>query len=140
MPNITRSDLFDNMLDDVFKGFFVRPVHMEGAQTPQIKVDVRESDKSYIVHAEIPGVRKEDIHVTIDGNVVNILAEVKGERETTEGEKLLRRERYIGKVSRAFSLAQDIDDSQSSAKYQDGVLELVLPKRAAANSRKLSIQ
>lgn len=90
-----------------------RPVRFEGQQEVQIKVDVSEDDKAYTVHAEIPGVKKEDIHVTIDGNQVFISAEVKNEKETKEGEKVLRSERYYGKVSRAFTLAQDVDEASA---------------------------
>jgi len=88
MANITRYDPFDfgiEPLDDLFRGFF-RPVRMEGVPQVQIKMDVKENDKAYTVHAEIPGVKKEDIHVTIDGNQVSISAEVKKEKEEKETE------------------------------------------------------
>lgn len=143
MANISRYDPFDlatEPFDDLFRGFF-RPVRFEGQpQQMQIKVDVKENDKSYTVHADIPGVKKEDIHVTIDGNQVSISAEVKKEKEEKEGDKVLRSERYFGKVFRSFSLGQDIDEGASSAKYNDGVLELVLPKKKAAATKKLTVQ
>lgn len=142
MANLTRFDPFQlsnlDPFDDVFKGFF-RPVRVEGAPDVQIKMDVKEDDKRYTVHAEIPGVKKEDIHVTIDGNQVSISAETKQEKEVKDGEKVLRSERYYGKVSRSFSVASDIDEAASQAKYSDGVLELVLPKKAAATSKRLTI-
>ena len=106
----------------------------------QLKLDVREDDKAYTVHAEIPGVKKEDIHVQIDGNLVSISAEVKNEKEVKEGEKLLRSERYFGKLSRSFKLAQDVDDSKANARYNDGVLELTLPKRSNNGSKRLNIE
>ena len=84
--------------------------------------------------------KKEDIHVTIDGNQVAISAEVKKEKEVKEGEKVLRSERYYGKVSRAFTLGQDVDEAAAQAKYANGVLELHLPKKVAPASRKLVIQ
>jgi HSP20 family protein len=143
MANITRFDPFQistlDPFDDVFKGFF-RPVRTEGAPDVQIKMDVKEDDKAYIVHADIPGVKKEDIHVTIDGNLVSISAETKQEKEVKEGEKLLRSERYYGKASRSFSLASEIDEGASQAKYSDGVLELTLPKKAATSAKKLTIK
>jgi len=109
MANITRYDPFDVTLepfDDLFRGFF-RPVRFEGQpQQMQIKMDVKENDKTYNVHAEIPGVKKEDIHVTIEGNQVSISAEVKKEKEEKEGEKVLRSERYYGKVYRSFTLGR----------------------------------
>lgn len=143
MANISRYDPFEmtaEPFDDLFRGFF-RPVRFEGQpQQMQIKVDVKESDKSYTVHADIPGVKKEDIHVTIDGNQVSISAEVKKEKEEKEGEKVLRSERYYGKVARSFTLGSDIDEGASQAKYDNGVLELVLPKKTATPSKKLEIK
>ena len=100
-------------------------------------MDVKEDDKAYTVHAEIPGVKKEDISVSIDGNQVSISAEVKSQKEDKQGEKVLRSERYYGKVYRAFSLAQDVDQESAKAKYESGVLELALPKRAASATRRL---
>ena len=137
MANVTRFD----PLDDLFRGFFVRPVDMSGntQQPPSIKMDVKEQGDDYLVHAELPGVKKEDIHVIVDGNQVSISAEVKQEKETREGERLLRSERYFGKVSRSFQLGQEIDDSRAVAKFNDGVLELTLPKRAASPNKRLNI-
>jgi HSP20 family protein len=140
MANITRFSPASDALDDLFRGFFMHPVRFEGQQDVQIKMDVTEDDKVYKVHAEIPGVKKEDIHVSIEGNQVAISAEVKNEKEVKEGEKLLRSERYYGSVSRAFSLGQDVDEGAAQAKYNNGVLELTLPKKVVASARKLVIQ
>lgn len=142
MANLTRYDPFDLTIepfDDLFKGFF-RPVRMEGVPQMQIKMDVKEDGKTYTVHADIPGVKKEDIHVTIDGNQVSISAEVKKEKEEKEGEKVLRSERYYGKVARSFTLGSDIDEGASQAKYDNGVLELTLPKKTTTPSKKLEIK
>ena len=137
MANITRIDPFD----DLFRGFFVRPVDFEGtpAQPPAIKLDVTEQTDSYLIHADLPGVKKEDIHVLVDGNQVSISAEIKQEKETREGERVLRSERYFGKVSRSFQLSQEIDDSKASAKFNNGVLELTLPKRTETASKRLTV-
>ena len=141
MANVTRWDPFEDQLDDLFKGFFLRPVRVEQSQeATRIRVDVKEDDKSYVVHAEIPGVKKEEIQVSIDGNQVAISAEVKRQKEDKQAEKTLRTERYYGKVYRAFSLGQDVDQEQAQARYENGVLELTLPKRAAASTRRLSVQ
>ncbi|HUF22030.1 MAG TPA: Hsp20/alpha crystallin family protein [Burkholderiales bacterium] len=142
MANIARYNPFDETFDDLFKGFFVRPMAFENqAQTPlQIRMDVKEDDKSYIVHAEIPGVQKNDINITIDGNQVVISAEVKRQKEDKQGEKVLRSERYYGKVYRAFSLVHEVDESSAGAKYADGVLELTLPKKAVVSAKRLSVQ
>ncbi|MBI5109862.1 MAG: Hsp20 family protein [Rhodocyclales bacterium] len=128
-------------LDDLFRGFFVRPVDF-GTQpeAPAIKIDVRELESGYLVHAEIPGVNKEDIHVAVDGPVVSISAERRDEKDVREGERLLRTERYVGKISRSFQLAQEIDEAHVTAKYAEGVLELSLPKKVAAQARRIAIQ
>lgn len=136
MNPITRYDPFD----DFFRGFFVRPVEMgKDIEAPTIKIDVKEQENAYLVHAEMPGIRKEDIHVSVDGPVVSISAERKEEKDVKEGERVLRSERYFGKVSRSFQLGQDIDDNAAAAKFVDGVLELTLPKKAATQSKRLTI-
>jgi HSP20 family protein len=141
MANLARySYPLDETFDDLFKGFFVRPMTFENQGQAQFRIDVKEDDGAYVVQAEIPGVRKEDINVTINGNQVAISTEVKREREDKQGEKVLRSERYYGKVYRALSLAQDVDEASAKAKYNEGVLELRLPKKAAVTAKKLSIQ
>lgn len=143
MANLTRYDPFnlDNVFDDFFKGFVVRPMRGEGVpKVSDIKIDVSENDKGYTVKADIPGVKKEDIHVAIDGNMVSISAEVKQESEQKEGDKVIHSERYFGRVSRSFSLGSELDEGASQAKYADGVLELILAKKTAPAARKLTIQ
>lgn len=136
MSNLSRYD----PLDDLFRGFFVRPMELgAGVEAPTIKIDVKEQEKAFVVHAEMPGIRKEDIHVNIEGGVISITAERKQEKEVKEGERVLRTERYFGKVSRSFQLGQDIDDAAAGAKFSDGVLELTLPKKAATKSKRLAI-
>ncbi|MCF8149404.1 MAG: Hsp20/alpha crystallin family protein [Burkholderiaceae bacterium] len=137
MSNLIRRD----PLDDFFRGFFVRPVDFGSqADAPAVKIDVKEQENAYLVHAEIPGVKKDDIHVAIEGAVVSISAERREEKDVREGERVLRSERYVGKVSRSFQLAQEIDEGQVNAKYVDGVLELVMPKKAATQARRITIQ
>src|SRR5918997_508185 len=130
MANITR---FDEAFDDLLRGFFVRPVSFEGGgqgqtQVGQFRVDVSENEGAYLIRAEIPGVRKDDINISIDGDQVAISAEVKNEKEAKDGERALRSERYYGKVQRAFQLGQPVDENAAAAKYTDGILELTLPK------------
>ena len=133
-----RFDPFED-IDDWFRGF-LRPALLEGRQQMQIKIDLKEDDKAYTVRADIPGVKKEDIQVSVDGNQVSISAETRSGKEEKEGEKILRSERYVGKIARSFTLPHEVDDAQCQAKYSDGVLELTLPKKAAASAKKLSIQ
>ena len=142
MANISRYDPFGDVFDDLLKGFFVRPMAFEG-QTPvagRIKLDVSEKNGAFVVHAEIPGVKKEDIQVSIDGDEVSISAEARAEKEVKDDERVVHRERYYGKVARAIRLGTEIDQSAANAKYADGVLELTLPKKAPAAGRQLTIQ
>jgi len=142
MATLTR---FDEAFDDLLRGFFVRPVSFEGghpqqAAPAQFRVEVSENEQAYVVCAEIPGVRKEDINISIDGDQVAISAEVKNEKEAKDGERVLRSERYYGKLQRAFSLGQPVDENGAAAKYADGILELTLPKKAATQAKRITIQ
>jgi HSP20 family protein len=141
MGSIMRYSPFEDAVDDLFRGFFVRPVSLDApAGSAQFRVDVSESESAYILRAEMPGVKKEDINVTIDGDTVAVSAEVKNEKEVKNGERVLRSERYYGKVRRAFTLGQAVDEAGTSAKYVNGVLELTLPKKAAAQAKRITIQ
>jgi HSP20 family protein len=139
MANITRFDPLDD-LDNLFKGFMVRPLFQGSTATPpQIKLDVSEDDKAYTIKAEIPGVKKEDIRISVDGNLVSISAEVKKESEHKDGKKVVHNERYYGQVARSFTLDNEVDDGAAQAKYTDGVLEAVLPKKQQAPAKRITI-
>lgn len=138
MANLTKYDPFGD-IDDLFKGFMLRPVRLD-QQLPQIKVDVTENNGAYVVRADIPGVKKEDITVDIEGNVVSISAEVRKEKEEKQGTRVIRSERYVGSMSRSFSLAHDVDDKTAQAKYTDGVLELTLPRKSGSKPGKVVVQ
>ncbi len=142
MASIQRFDPFNELVDDLFKGFLVRPVSYDGRGDvlPRMKVDVAEKNGAYTVTAELPGVKKDDIQVTIDGAQVTLAAEVKRERETSQDERVLHTERVFGKASRSFTLPQEVDEAKAEAKFRDGVLELTLPKKAAAARKQISIQ
>jgi HSP20 family protein len=141
MANVNRYDPFGEIVDDFLKGFFVKPVAYEPNETVRrMRIDVTEQNGEYKVVAELPGVRKEDINVQIDGDQVSISAEARAERDAREGERVLHSERYVGKLARAFRLGEDIDDAKVVAKYADGVLELRLPKKATAASKQITIQ
>jgi len=137
--------LLDSEISDTFNTAlrrFFNPMALE-TDTPALKmrVDVSEKDNAYEVKADIPGVKKEDINVRIDGNVVQIDAEVNREKESKDKSgKVLRSERYWGNISRTFSLAQDVDDTKVVATYTDGVLTLELPKKASPESKKIAVQ
>jgi len=148
MANITHWDPFGDRIrlggladtfDDWFNRF-VRP-RMPGTGTPlEISIDVTQDANSYSVKADIPGVKKEDISVSIDGNVVTIGAEVKRESEEKKGETVLREERYVGQMQRSFSLPTEVDQGKAEAKYADGVLRLTLPKKPGSERKTLAIQ
>ncbi len=146
MVNIARYSPMDDAFDQLFRGFLLRPVALENDDTAanafaKFRADIAENDKAYTVRADLPGVKKDDIHVSIDGDQVSISAEVRRETEVKDnGERVLRSERYVGKFHRAFALGSAIDEAAASARYVDGVLELTLPKKAAAAARRLSIQ
>ena len=140
MANITRYDPF-NDLDDLFKGLFVRPMRFDLDVAPQMrmKIDVSKAEDTYTVKAEIPGVHKDDIQVSIDGSEVTISGEIKKESEEKKGEEVLRSERYYGKVSRSFTLPHDVDEAKVVAKYADGVLKLTLPMKSKSASKKITV-
>jgi HSP20 family protein len=146
MANITRFDPFGDLIRfDPFRDFETmlrapRAVWRNMPEAPEITMDVAEDDKGYRVKAEIPGARKEDIKVAIEGNQVSISAEVRKEQEEKKGETVLRSERYYGNQYRVFTLPQEVDAGSAEAKYDNGVLELVLPKRANGGAKQLAVQ
>jgi HSP20 family protein len=129
----------DAGFEDLVRSFF-KPVREARETAAPIKVDVHENKDAFVVRAEVPGVAKDDIHVSIEGNQVTISAEVKRESEQKEGERLVRSERYYGAVYRSFVLPVELDEAASNARYENGVLELTLAKRAESAARKLTIQ
>lgn len=143
MARIQLYDPFvDSAFDHIIRGFFQPvPAQRNGAQPAQsFRIDVTENDKGYVVHADLPGVSKDDIQVTIEGDQVTIAAEVKRESEKREGERVLHVERRTGSLLRSFTLSAELDEGASEARFENGVLELKLAKKAAAVGRKLTIQ
>lgn len=138
MANITRYDPFGD-LDDAFKGLLVRPLRFDVGQQMQIKMDVTKADNAYTVKAEMPGVKKDDIHLSVEGNQVTISGEARKESEEKKGEEVIRSERYYGKISRSFTLPNDVDEAKVVAKYADGVLNLTLPMKGKSAGRKIAI-
>ena len=127
-------------LDDLFAGFF-RPIQDSARGVSQsIRIDVSEDANAYRVAASLPGVKKEDIHVSVDQNEVTISAEIKREAAEREGERVLLSERFFGKATRVFSVAQDIEETAIQAKYTDGILSLVLPKKAPVSAKRITIE
>jgi HSP20 family protein len=143
MNALTRLERLDDMFPELFRRF-MQPMSFAGTEPlGEIRIDIDENDKSYTVKAEVPGAKKDDIRVEVDGNRVSIAAEVRKDREEKEpGDKgrVLVRETYRGSVSRSFTLAQDIDETGVAAKLEDGVLKLTLPKRAGSRNRQIAIE
>jgi HSP20 family protein len=142
MSNLRLLDpVFSDNFESTLRRFFAPTAFEADTTALKMRIDVAEQDNAYVVKADIPGVKKEDINVRIDGNVVQIDAEVKREKESKgEGGKVLRSERYYGTVSRTFSLADDVDEAKADARYADGVLTLQLPKKTTTAARKLTVQ
>ena len=147
MANISRyntlEDIF-NGINDIGKGFFVRPLSSampSGTQQPggTIRIDVREDKDAFAIRADIPGVKKEDIQVEVDDDLVSIRAEARQEREEKQGEKVVYTERSYGMASRSFTLPGPVDDKNAKADYKDGVLTLVLPKKLGAGGKRIPV-
>lgn len=146
MTNLTRWNPFKQMartdpfsdLEEMFRGLGMRPLLRDVESPPDLRLDVNEDDKAYHVKVDIPGVDKNDIEVSIDGNQVAISAEVKRETKKEQG-KEIHTERYRGAAYRAFTLPHDIDDAKAKAKYENGVLSLTLPKSANTRTHRIAI-
>ena len=140
MASLQIYDPFSETAVDTLFRHFLRPERNDRAAPQSVRVDVAETDKGYVVYAEIPGVKKDEIHVAIEGNQVTIAAEVKPLVVASEGTRVLRAERYNGNVYRSFTLPVELDETASEAKYDNGVLELRLVKKPAVAGRKLTVQ
>ena len=148
MVNVTRFSPIDDAFDNLLRGFVLRPASLDARETAvKFRVDISEDDKAYTVHADLPGVKKDDIHIAIDGEQVTITAETRAQtqavddvKDTNDGKRALRSERYAGKYYRAFTLGAEVDDTAAAARYADGVLELTLPKKAPAAAKRITIQ
>jgi len=145
--NLTRFNPFNDVarfdpmrsIEEMMQEFGVTP--WRGKESaPMIKMDVSETEKDYTVKAEIPGCKKEDIKVSIDGNLVSISAETKSEQEEKKNGSVVRSERYYGQQYRSFTLPQEVDDAKAEARYNDGVLELRLPKRPGTGGKQINVQ
>jgi len=141
MLNITRFNPLEDTFDNLLRGLPVWiPTPERRASAPaQFRMDVTENDKEYQVLAELPGVKKEEISITINGNEVAVSAEVKHEKLVKNGDTVLCAERFYGAIKREFSLGQEVDEASAQAKYDNGVLELTLPKKAVAAAKRLAV-
>jgi len=139
MAQLVRVEPITDRIEELMRGFF-QPVRATPDWSGEIRIDVHENDKAYVVQAELPGIKKEDSHVTVERNNVSISGEMKRQNEVKDGTKVVRSERFTGSVYRAFSLPADVDEAQANAKYEDGVLHLTLPKRSGSSNRRVEVR
>lgn len=125
--------------EDISRLLGLQPFSQQFERTLEMRLDVTEDDKDYHVEIDMPGVHKDAIDVSVEGNRVTVSAEVKHER-SQDRRKEVYSERYSGRAFRAFTLPQDVDSTKAEARYDGGVLALRLPKKASAQTRRLSIQ
>lgn len=145
--NLTRYDPFRELMrfdqfrgmDDILRDFPIANALRGIDAERRIRVDVAENDQEYLVKADVPGAKKEDIQVSVDGNIVTISATVQEEKQQTSGNAVYS-ERYAGSQYRSFSLPQEVDDTRTAAKYEDGVLHLTLPKKPGTARKQITIQ
>ena len=126
----------DGLLDEFLRPAFARPAR--GPAPRRIRVDVKETPDAYVVHAELPGVKKDAVRIDVEANEVAIATESPAAPEPKEGEKWLHVERYAGRSERRFALPAELDAARAEAKLVDGILQLTLPKKAAV-TRKVEV-
>ena len=122
---------------------FLRPSHAPGerpAAPRAIRVDVREAADAYVVQAELPGVKKDEIRIEVEGDEVVLAAETRREELAKDAGQWLHVERRFGKLERRFSLPQELDGTRADASFADGVLTLTLPKKAPTAVRRIEVR
>ena len=130
------------LFDEFDRAFFSNPFGTLNADTCSIRTDITETDNGYLLEAELPGYGKDDIALEIDGDMLTITAERKSETEEKDNQnRVIRSERRYGTCSRRFDISA-VDAESITAKYEDGILALNLPKKPeiAPQSRKIAIQ
>jgi HSP20 family protein len=124
--------------DDLLRGFGGRSMFRDLDTMPEMRIDLAEDDTSYRAVIDMPGVDKDDIKVSAEGNQITVSADTRRETETRH-EKRLVTERYSGHCYRSFSLPLAVDDSRAEAHYDNGVLTLVLPKKSNGSSHRIMV-
>ncbi len=126
---------FDDMFDD-----FWRPVRRESSGAFAPAIDVSEKDDAYHIHADLPGVKKDDLDITFQDGVLTINAETSQEKKEEKEGRVIRQERRYGKFVRSMRLGDTVDADKIKADYKDGVLELVVPKAEKVKPRKIDVK
>ena len=132
---------FDDMFSDFWdrRGLPAMPRYVETAMRGRALMDVVDKGDTYEVKVDMPGVKKEDIDVTVEGSRVAISAETKMEKEERNGDKVLHTERFAASYARAFELPAEVTEAGAEARYEDGVLTLTLLKRTPQGSKRLEV-
>lgn len=147
MSALTRFNRFRNparfdtpaLFDDLLSNFAPSPLWREaGAPVPDMPIDITEGEKAYRIKADIPGVDKDDIEVSVEGNQVSISAEAKREVEKGDAKEIVL-ERTYGRAYRAFALPGEVDGTRTEARYDKGVLTLTLPKKENGSARRIAV-
>jgi HSP20 family protein len=126
-------------MNSLLQESFVRPgSHQTHGGSLPLPLDVSENENEFVVKASLPGVKPEDVHITIQGDSLTIRGESKGEQET-KGERWHLRERRFGAFQRSVSLGTPVDSEKAKADYEHGVLSLTLPKAEASKPRQIKI-
>jgi len=131
---------FDRLFDSVVEDYFAAPKNKTASAGIAPRINVTESEQAYVVEAEIPGVTKENVKISVDGKHVTLEAEVKRDVERKEGETVVFAERTVQKFSRSFTLAAEVDDERTVAKLENGILTLTLPKKEALRPKQIQVQ
>jgi HSP20 family protein len=135
---LSRLDPFSTF-EDMFRDMSLMPALRGLDMENPIRLDVAEDDKNYFVKADLPGVNKDDINISIDGNQITVSAEVKEQKEERD-KGMIRSERYVGQQYRSFTLPNDVDEASARAKYENGVLQLTLPKKSGGSRKQITVQ
>jgi len=130
---------WDNDLDRVLQNFLSPRWIEEAAGDLAFPLDVVERENEFVINAEIPGAKKEDISVTLENGVLTVSAEVKGESVEKDGDRVVRQERRYGKYVRSLRLGTQVDEKNIKAQYKDGVLQLTLPKAESVKPKKINV-
>ena len=141
--NITRWEPFREVEEVLrqYSPFFNRAMRRPGAEAGEWTpvADISETDKEYVIKAELPEVKKEDVKVTLDNGVITISGERKHQKEQKDANEI-RIESFYGTFSRSFSLPENIDAKGIRAETNDGVLRVKIPKTEAAAAKAVSIE
>jgi HSP20 family protein len=146
MNAMVRREPFGSLFDEFFSDFLTRPGWFVPARTAELpasvraRMDVIDKGDKYTVAVELPGVRKEDIQVSVDGARVAITAENKSEREVKNGAKVLHTERFATSYGRSFELPVEVTEEGADATFENGVLHLTLPKRTQVAAKRLTVR